>query len=90
MNKKESKRIERYTKGVANHWRILILDLIAKNPELSVEQITELVRGNRKTISVHLQKLVAAGLVDKKYRGRFVEHTISHYGQRFNRFLLTY
>ena len=91
MNKiKTGKQIERYFKGVSNHWRIDILLLIEKNPEINVFTITELVRGNFNTISIHLQKLVQAGLVNKHYLGRNVLHVLSPYGKRFAKFIQTF
>jgi len=63
---KKPKQLERYFKGVANHWRISILLLVDKNPGLSVEAINEILDGNFKTISQHTRVLVRAGLLNKK------------------------
>jgi hypothetical protein len=39
------------------------------------------------TIGEHTRRLCLAGLVDKKYRGKFVEHKLSPYGKTFVKFL---
>jgi len=87
---KTGKQMERHFKGVANHWRIDILDLIAKNEGIGVEELAEALDGNFKTISVHTQKLVQSGLVNKKYKGRSVTHTLSPYGKKFHKFITTF
>ena len=86
MINKEAKRIERYFKGVANHYRISILWLVASNPNISVNEIAEKLDVNFKTISEHIRRLSLSGLVDKKYQGHNVTHTLSPYGRRFLRF----
>jgi DNA-binding MarR family transcriptional regulator len=87
---KTPKQLERYFKGVANHWRIEILDLIAKKEGITLENISETLDCNLKTISEHTRKLVQAGLVNKKYKGREVMHSLSPYGQRFLKFIKTF
>ena len=80
---KTTKQLERYFKGAANHRRLEILFLIAKHNGLTLEQIAETLNCNMKTISEHTRRLVQAGLLNKKYRGRAVEHSLSPYGQGF-------
>ena len=63
---KTSKQLERHLKGVANHRRIDILELIANSKGINVEDIADELRCNMKTISVHIQRLEQAGLVRKK------------------------
>ncbi len=72
MKTKTAKQLERHFKGVANHRRIDILNLVAGNSGISLEKIADDLECNIKTISEHTRKLVQAGLVDKKYRGREV------------------
>jgi len=79
---KDSRKLERVFKGTANHWRIEILMLIKRNPEITMFEIARLLYGNNKTISEHTKKLVAAGLVRKKYLGREVTHELSPYGEK--------
>jgi len=87
MKLKTAKQMERHLKGMANHYRIEILLTIADNPNVSLMRIIEILEANPKTIGEHLRRLYAAGLVNKKYRSRFVEHTLSPYGKTFARFL---
>ena len=79
--------MERHLKGVANHYRIKILLLIAERNGITLEDIIETLDANEKTIGEHTRRLYQAGLLNKKYRGKFVEHTLSPYGKTFVRFL---
>jgi predicted transcriptional regulator len=87
---KTPKQLERYFKGAANHWRIAILQLIEKNDGMTVEQIADELGGNFKNISQHTHRLVRAGLLNKRYRGRQVAHSLSPYGRRFIEFAKTF
>ena len=87
---KTARQLERLFKGVAIHRRIAILVLVAKNPGMSLEQIADDLRCNIKTISEHTRRLVHAGLLNKKYKGRTVEHSISPYGKIFYEFIRTF
>jgi DNA-binding transcriptional ArsR family regulator len=80
---KTARQLERYFKGMANHRRISILLLVQKSPGISVEQISEALDANFKTISEHTRRLTQAGLLNKNYRGTTVEHRISPYGRLF-------
>jgi DNA-binding MarR family transcriptional regulator len=82
-----AKQIERHFKGVANHRRIDILVLVAKNPSITLEGIAEALGCNVKTISEHSRRLTQAGLLNKNYNGRTVEHTLSPYGKLFYTFI---
>ena len=84
---KTDKQLERHFKGVANHHRIAILILVCKNPKITLEEIAETLNCNIKTISEHTRRLVQAGLLNKSYVGRKVEHTISPYGKYFYDFI---
>ncbi len=79
---KTAKQLERHFKGVANHRRISILLLIGQHPRITLEEIADTLHCNFKTISEHTRRLVQAGLVNKNYRGRKVEHDLSPYGKR--------
>ena len=87
---KTSKQIERHLKGVANHWRIEILLLVASEGGITVYGIAKALGGNFKTISEHTRRLVQAGLVDKSYKGRTVTHKLSPYGKIFVSFIRTF
>ena len=84
---KTSKQLERYFKGAANHRRLDILRLIAKRQGLTLEEIAEVLNCNFKTISEHTRRLVQAGLLNKKYQGRSVIHSLSPYGKMFIKFM---
>ncbi len=79
---KESKKLQRIFKGVANHRRIDILRLINRSPAITLHLIAEKLDCNFKTISEHTKKLVIAGLINKRYQGNSVIHTLSPYGKK--------
>ncbi len=79
--------MERHLKGMANHYRIEILLYIAANNRQTLVDIIKALDANKKTIGEHTRRLYIAGLINKKYRGKFVEHTLSPYGKTFVRFL---
>ena len=84
---KSARQLERYFKGVANHRRLEILFLAGKHEGITLEGIAEALACNIKTISEHTRRLVQAGLLNKKYRGREVTHFLSPYGERFIEFM---
>ncbi|MEK7134667.1 MAG: helix-turn-helix transcriptional regulator [Patescibacteria group bacterium] len=84
---KTAKQMERHLKGMANHYRIEILLHIANNDRATLDDIVTALGANEKTLGEHTRRLFVAGLVNKKYRGRFVEHTLSPYGKTFVVFL---
>ena len=88
--KKTPKQLERYFKGAANHWRIAILAVVGGSDGIALEDLAEKLGGNLKTISQHTRALVHAGLLNKKYVGRSVTHTLSPYGKAFLRFMKTF
>ena len=87
---KTPKQLERYFKGAANHRRIAILAIVDKNEGLTVEEISSGLDANFKTISQHTKALVHAGLLNKKYLGRQVAHSLSPYGKSFIRFIKSF
>ena len=87
---KTPKQLERYFKGAANHWRIAILMVVEKRDGIALEDIADELKGNFKTISQHTRALVQAGLLNKKYLGRQVAHSLSPYGKAFFRFIKTF
>lgn len=84
---KKPKQLERYFKGVANHRRIEILLLVNDEEGITLDQIAKTLNANFKTISEHTRRLVQAGLLNKKYRGLRVMHSLSPYGKEFIKFL---
>jgi len=87
---KTAKQMERHLKGMANHYRIQILLSIADSEGITFENIVKTLGANEKTIGEHTRRLHQAGLVNKKYRGKFVEHTLSPYGKTFVSFLKSF
>lgn len=87
---KSPKKLERHFKGVANHRRIQILLLVARKPGIILEQIMDELQGNQKTFSEHTRRLVAAGLIEKSYAGRMVEHRLTPYGKVFIDFIRSF
>ncbi|OHB20919.1 MAG: hypothetical protein A2939_05570 [Parcubacteria group bacterium RIFCSPLOWO2_01_FULL_48_18] len=86
---KNQKQMERHFKGVANHRRIEILMVIAEHEGVTLDNLSRIVSCNFKTLSEHTRRLVQAGLINKKYHGRFVRHTLSPYGRMFYKFIVT-
>lgn len=82
--------MERHLKGMANHYRIEILLLLAEQEGITLDGIIKEIGANQKTISEHTRRLYNAGLINKKYRGKFVEHSLSPYGRTFVRFLKSF
>ncbi len=82
--------MERHLKGMANHYRIQILLLVGEHNGITLEDIVETLEANEKTIGEHTRRLYQAGLINKKYRGKFVEHTLSPYGKTFVSFLKSF
>ena len=87
---KTAKQLERHFKGMANHRRIEILRLVHKSEGIDLEQIARKLECNIKTISEHTRRLVHAGLLNKKYQGRQVLHSLSPYGKNFLNFIKTF
>lgn len=84
---KGPKKLERHFKGVANHRRIQILQLVARRPAISLFDISEAVKTNFKTTSEHVRRLALSGLIEKTYAGREVQHRLTPYGENFYDFI---
>ena len=56
----------------------------------TLDAIVEAIGANEKTIGEHTRRLYITGLVNKKYRGKFVEHTLTPYGKVFVGFLKSF
>ena len=87
---KTSKQLERHFKGIANHRRIDILLLVKDCDGITLEEMAGRLKCNFKTLSEHTRRLVQAGLLDKKYQGRLVFHSLSPYGQKLVKFITTF
>lgn len=79
--------LERVMKGVANHRRIQILELLENSPELSVIEISEKLQVNIKTISEHIRRMLIAGLLIKRSDGVYIRHKLTQRGLNVLKFL---
>lgn len=90
LAQKSAKQLERHFKGAANHRRIAILLHVSKHPGDTLEEIADTLECNLKTVSEHTRRLVAAGLLNKTYKGRSVAHDATPYGERFIAFIKSF
>jgi DNA-binding transcriptional ArsR family regulator len=70
-------RVERIVKGFANHRRLQILDLLRKEPELTLEQIAERINAGYMNASDHVRRMAIAGLVLKRQDGLYIRHKLT-------------
>ncbi len=82
--------MERHLKGMANHYRIEILLLVAEREGITLLEVIDKLKANDKTIGEHTRRLVSAGLINKKHNGVFVEFYLSPYGKMFAQFLKSF
>jgi len=75
------RRIERIFKGCANHRRLQILELLKREPELSVIEITKKLKMGYLNASDHIRKLAIAGLVMKRSDGPAIRHKLTDRGE---------
>ena len=69
--------IERITKGFASHRRLQMLELLKREPGLSILDISGRLRIGYENTSDHVRKLAIAGLVYKHNEGASVRHTLT-------------
>ena len=89
ISMKSFRHLERVAKGFANHRRIEILELLSREPELSIVEISEKLDVNFKTISEHVRRLAHAGLVLKRSEGAAVRHKLTPQAVSILKFLRT-
>lgn len=87
QKEKSYRHLERLVRGFANHRRIEIMELLNKNPELSVAQITDKLKINFKTASEHIRRLAIAGIVLKRSDATNVRHKLTPRGESILKFL---
>jgi DNA-binding transcriptional ArsR family regulator len=73
----EYRKVERLLKGCANHNRLKILELLDKEPELSVADISEKLKIGYENASDHIRKMAVAGLLMKRNDGPSVRHRLT-------------
>ena len=71
------RKLEQVVKGFANHNRLKILELLEKEPELSVGDISNKLKIGYENASDHIRKLAIAGLVMKRKEGPNVLHKLT-------------
>lgn len=87
ISNKSYRQLERIIKGFANHRRIQILELLEKEPELSVIEVAEKLGINLKTASEHIRRMAIAGLILKRSEGLNVRHKLTRRGETILKFL---
>ncbi|HEY4495915.1 MAG TPA: winged helix-turn-helix domain-containing protein [Candidatus Paceibacterota bacterium] len=71
------RKAERLIKGFANHNRLRILELLKKEPELSVADISEKLKIGYENASDHIRKMAITGLIMKRNDGPNVRHKLT-------------
>ena len=84
----KTRSLERTVKGFSNHRRIQILELLEKEPELSVSEIAQKVKIDLKNASQHIRRMAIAGLLLKRNQNKNVRHKLSDKGSSVLKFLL--
>lgn len=86
---KKVKQLERIVRGFSNHRRIEIMELLDKLPELSVVEISDILKINYKTGADHIRRLAIAGIIMKRNDNNSVRHALTHEGKSILKFLRT-
>ena len=89
MNEIQLLHLVTILKGAGNHRRLRILLLLSHTPHLCLEQIHQFAGSSLPTIAEHVQRLTLAGLIQKRYRGREVEHDLVPLGRKILTLLST-
>jgi DNA-binding MarR family transcriptional regulator len=87
MNEKIVRRMERIFKGAGNHYRIRILMLLGGNADYSLWAISQKLEADFRTISGHTDRLMRAGLIEKRHIGQTVYHELTPYGEKILEFI---
>lgn len=85
----KTRKLEHIVRGFSNHRRIQILELLEREPELSVLEIADRLSINFKTASEHIRRLAIANLVMKRNEGASVRHALTTRGKLTLKFLRT-
>ncbi len=86
-NKLEYRKLERIVKGFANHRRLQILELLKRQPELSIQEVAEQVKSDEKNVSSHVNKMAISGLVIKRNDIRSVRLKLTKRGSIILKFV---
>lgn len=85
--KKTNRELEKIIKGFANHRRLQVLELLYKEPELSVQEISDKLKSEFKNISAHINKMAVAGLVMKRSDSKSIRHKLTKRGNIILKFV---
>ena len=80
------KKGERVFKGVAHKYRLQVLGLLKRKSEMSVIEISEILKTGLKNISQHVAKMETAGLLMKRHDGNFVRLKLTGRGKSILQF----
>ena len=86
---RKPKQLERVVRGFSNHRRIEIMELLSKAPELSVAEISNILKINYKTGADHIRRLTISGIIMKRNAGASVRHVLTQEGKLILKFLRT-
>lgn len=78
--KKTNRELERIIKGFANHRRLQVLELLYKESELSVQEISGKLKSEFKNMSAHINRMAVAGLVMKRSDSKSIRHKLTKRG----------
>ena len=87
--RKSNRELERIVKGFASHRRIQILGLLQKEPELSLQEISQKLKSDFKNISAHINRMAIAGLLIKRNDFHSVRHKLTKRGNNVLKFVRT-
>lgn len=88
-NKKNYRTLERIVRGFSNHRRIEMLELLQKEPELSVAEVADRLKINYKTVADHLRRLTIAGMLLKRSDSVSIRHKLTPRAEYILKFLRT-
>ncbi len=71
------RKLERIIKGFGNHRRLQIMQLLKREPELSVDDISSRLNIGYENASDHIRRMAIAGLVLKRNEGKNVRHKLT-------------
>ena len=77
----DTKKGERIFKAVAHKYRIEILRMLKREPELSIVEISEKLKADLKNISQHVLKMEVAGLLIKRRDSNFARLKLTNRGK---------
>ncbi|MDO8564390.1 MAG: winged helix-turn-helix domain-containing protein [bacterium] len=86
---KNYRTLERLVRGFSNHRRIQIMELLKKEPELSVDEVADNLDINYKTAADHLRRLTIAGLLLKRSDSVSIRHKLTPRAENVLKFLRT-